>query len=107
MASQPDTSFRLTLRRRYPARARGADHERSKTNAIHLHCLECMGGSRKQVGACDVVSCFFWPFRPYGERSRPEGVVPTEDEYDDLCAARVSPETSFRVGNRNGKPRGK
>lgn len=30
---------------------------------IRAHCLECSGGSRKQVHNCGIKSCQLWPYR--------------------------------------------
>lgn len=31
--------------------------------AIRCHCMDCSGGSRKEVATCHVVSCPLWPYR--------------------------------------------
>ena len=30
---------------------------------IRAHCLECSGGSRKQVHNCEITQCRLWPYR--------------------------------------------
>lgn len=30
---------------------------------IRAHCLECSGGSRKQVHNCEITNCRLWPYR--------------------------------------------
>lgn len=30
---------------------------------IRAHCLECSGGSRKQVHNCEIKNCRLWPYR--------------------------------------------
>jgi len=40
--------------------------------AIRAHCLECSGGERAEVAACEVRDCKLWAFRlgrPIGEGS--------------------------------------
>lgn len=34
--------------------------------AIRAHCLECSGGSRKLVEACNVTGCRLWDYRNAG-----------------------------------------
>lgn len=76
------SSILAGLRRKYPAVGRKADHENSRSNAIKLFCLGCVGGSRSEVASCTGYDCPLWPFRPYGDTgARPDGVVPTADEY--------------------------
>lgn len=31
--------------------------------AIHKHCMECSGGSRKEVHRCKLERCALWPWR--------------------------------------------
>lgn len=31
--------------------------------AIRANCLECSGGSRKQVRNCEIKNCKLWPYR--------------------------------------------
>ena len=82
---------RLTkeIRERKPGKAKQADHKGSRKNAIDLFCEECCGGCRQTAKNCCSQHCFLWPFRPGGDNSkRDAGVVPTEQEYDDLlCVA--------------------
>ena len=33
--------------------------------AVKLHCLECSGGSKKEVALCGIKRCSLWAFRPY------------------------------------------
>ena len=35
----------------------------NKANAIRKNCLECAGGSPKEVTLCHIVYCPLWPFR--------------------------------------------
>lgn len=39
---------------------------------IRAHCLECSGGSRKQVHNCEVTNCRLWPYRK-GESRKAAG----------------------------------
>ena len=82
------------LRRNFPGIARAADHEKSRTSAIKLKCLDCSGMNRESVRSCAVFRCALWPFRPYqDERERPAGIVPTAEEYTAAIAE------SGRAGN--------
>lgn len=36
--------------------------------AIRANCLECSGGSRKQVRNCEIKHCKLWPYR-MGEKN--------------------------------------
>lgn len=38
--------------------------------AIHKHCLECSGGSRKEVHRCKLRGCALWPWRETGNDVR-------------------------------------
>lgn len=73
------------LRMAYPGKGRAADHEKSRAAAVFLKCMDCAGGSRAEVSACAITHCALWTFRPYGETTRPDGVVPTVAEYDAAC----------------------
>lgn len=87
------------LRQKYPSKARAADHERSRTEAINLKCLDCANGGREEVRNCPAITCFLWPYRPYAEAAekiRPEGSVPTAEEYG------IAIEASGRTGNPDG-----
>lgn len=35
----------------------------SPLKAIRLNCLECSGGSYKEVENCKVIDCYLYPFR--------------------------------------------
>lgn len=41
--------------------------------AIHKHCLECSGGSRKEVQNCRIKVCNLYPYRqePTRQREKP------------------------------------
>ena len=40
--------------------------------AIHKYCLECSGGSRKEVQRCALKGCALWPYREPESTSRPK-----------------------------------
>lgn len=40
--------------------------------AIRAHCLNCSGGSRKEVHECKVTNCALWRFREIGATKKPE-----------------------------------
>ena len=41
--------------------------------AIHKHCMDCSGGSRKEVQNCRIHGCSLYPYRqePARERIKP------------------------------------
>ena len=74
-----------------PGKSKAADHEGSRSAAIHEYCKVCSGGSPKQAAECETYSCFLWPFRPgNGPKVRPPGQVPTVAEYARLLEAKRS-----------------
>lgn len=40
--------------------------------AIRLHCLECSGGSRKLVHACNIKTCRLYPYRETETARKPK-----------------------------------
>ncbi len=38
--------------------------------AIALKCIDCSGGSKKEVGLCPIKDCALWCFRPYQGKYR-------------------------------------
>jgi hypothetical protein len=48
--------------------------------AIRKKCIDCSGGSRKEVRLCPVVACPLWPYR-FGKR--PETKAKTHPELID------------------------
>ena len=42
---------------------------------IRAHCLDCCGGSRKDVHECNVDRCDLWPYRerPRKKRTKADG----------------------------------
>ena len=54
--------------------------EGSRTAAIKLHCLQCVGYESKEVTNCTATQCPIWPVRPYQPKlSESEGYA-TEDQ---------------------------
>lgn len=79
------------LRRKLPGLGRKADYENSRQAAIDLACLECTVGARAAIADCGCPACPLWPFRPYGDnRTRPDGVVPTLEQYRSWSEGRGS-----------------
>lgn len=67
-----------------------ADYQGSRTAAIHVFCLSCMGGNRNDVVACGSYSCPLWQFRPGSKKGvRPVG-IPTRAQYDEMIDGSVS-----------------
>lgn len=52
--------FHSSLHKRIDRAANG-----SMKAAIGLKCLDCTGGSKKEVALCTLVSCPLWSYRPY------------------------------------------
>jgi hypothetical protein len=56
----------------------------SLKSAVKLKCLDCSGGSKKEVALCTVRACALYGFRPYqkvtAEMSEAEPAVPDEAE---------------------------
>jgi len=53
--------------------------------AIRSRCLDCCGGSSKEVALCPVTSCPLWPYR-FGTRKRARKIVGEERALDDAPA---------------------
>ena len=49
--------------------------------AMRLKCLECSGGSQKEVRLCPVTSCSLYPYR-MGHRPKKD-TIPCQDIADD------------------------
>lgn len=68
-----------------------ADHQNSRSAAIQLFCISCMGGNRKDAAECKSYNCPLWPLEFKSSRGkRPEGIVPTEEQYQKLIDATVT-----------------
>lgn len=48
---------------------------------IRAHCLECSGGSRKQVQNCEITNCRLWPYRKGNTRKTGGKRVTAGDVY--------------------------
>lgn len=42
---------------------------KSRTNAMRVMCLQCVGWKRKDVTDCSDQTCPLWTWRPYQEKS--------------------------------------
>ena len=42
--------------------------------AIHKHCLECSGGSRKELHRCGIKNCKLWPYREPEAKKKPRKI---------------------------------
>jgi len=38
--------------------------------AIHAKCMDCSGGSRREVHGCKIKDCPLWPYRQGGQKER-------------------------------------
>jgi len=93
------------LRQKYPGMARAADYEASRSKAIRMQCLTCMGGSRADVKTCTDTACFLWPYRAKScDTERPHGCIPTVEWYNEQTE--VDDETIQRLAEaRKGQQR--
>jgi hypothetical protein len=57
-------SFRDELREKLPRTSEAAASGKSRASAIKLHCIECMGGSVRDVYACNDRGCALYLYRP-------------------------------------------
>ena len=57
--SDPQQPLRDKLRAKHPSRAKRSRTQKSA--AIELFCTECMGGSAREAGQCELTDCFLWP----------------------------------------------
>jgi len=73
-----------------PKQGLKTDYCGSRSAAIGLFCLSCMGGSRSDVAACKSFSCPLWQFRPGGEKGLQPPGIPTQEQYQELIDASVS-----------------
>ena len=65
-------TVRDQLRAKYPRRAERAA-QTSKTAAIELFCIECVGGeSSRAAKKCECSGCFLWP-HAFGRSKRSTG----------------------------------
>jgi hypothetical protein len=75
-------------RLKHPAKAKKCDYKASRTCAIHLQCFRCQE-TRKDVSTCVDYDCPLWLFRPNPDTTnRPDGYVPTIEQYDMLLGLR-------------------
>ncbi|MBU0703570.1 MAG: hypothetical protein KKC18_06860 [Chloroflexi bacterium] len=65
------TSFLLTLYRKRWSAAFALYRKHSRAKAVRLHCLQCFGGSAKEVATCNATLCPLWPFRSGGKYEDP------------------------------------
>ena len=62
-------------------------------SVIRAHCLECSGGSRKQVHNCEITDCRLWPYRK-GETRKAKGKrVTAGDVYKQMTLFDLTEET--------------
>jgi len=82
-----ETDIRLSN----PNKAKKAD-KGSKGAAVWGMCMVCQNASKKSIKECNHYSCWLWTCRPYTKnRIRPEGYVPTTEQYEQLLNFRSRP----------------
>lgn len=75
-------------RKKHPGLAIKADYGGSRTAAIHLFCITCMGGSRSDAVSCQTKTCPLWQFRPGGKKGVISKALPTKE----FLEGKISPE---------------
>ena len=89
----PKETLEYDLRLKNPTRGLETDYGGSRSSAIDLFCLACMGASIGSVSYCKSYTCSLWRFRPgSGKTDRPDGTVPTKEEYEKLIESKKTPE---------------
>ena len=95
------------IRRKRPKLGFRTDYKHSRTAAIHLFCIMCMGGNREEAKACECYDCPLWQFRPGSKNAIvPEGILPPKDEYNQLINRNISTkriERGKQLGNTRKK----
>lgn len=78
------------IRLKRPKLGYKADHCGSRTAAIHLFCISCVGGDRVEAAKCQSLSCPLWQFRPGRKKGKtPEG-IPSKQQYTEMINATIS-----------------
>jgi hypothetical protein len=81
--------------------------------AIRQHCIECSGGSRKEVRECVITDCALYPFRFGTNPNRcrvgcPENYdssLNQDDEGQSQGLVRIAKKTPTQLGISNNKRR--
>ena len=60
---------------------------------IRAHCLECSGGSRKQVHNCEITNCRLWPYRKDNARKPNGRHMKVSDAYGQMTLFDLTEET--------------
>ena len=82
--------FEVMLRLKRPKLGLETDYKNSRSAAIKLFCLSCMGGSKSDVKTCQSFSCPLWQFRPGSIRGmKPPGII-EESKYEEMISANTS-----------------
>ena len=76
------------LAKRYPAKARKA-RTGSRSMAIQLFCLQCLGGSITEVKNCGArLTCELWPYRVGGFEEAGTPIPPVDKEKSAIAQER-------------------
>jgi hypothetical protein len=82
-----------------------ADYGKSRSAAIQMFCIICMGDNRTDAAHCKSYDCPLWSLEFKKTRGlRPKGYVPTEEQYQDMTNASVS-DKQREAGKRLAKER--
>ena len=94
------------VRLKHPKLGHDADYKNSRSAAIKVFCITCMGGSRSDVKKCESFECPLWQFRPGATKGIKPNGIPTKEHYQKLIDAGVSV-ARREHGRKLGKPRKK
>lgn len=72
-----------TLRAAMPAELSAVVDKAAKGSlraAVKLLCIDCSGGSKKEVSLCEITTCPLWWFRPYKRNKNAVADIPSNPE---------------------------
>jgi len=73
-------SFTNEVRLKNPKKGLAADYGGSRSAAIHIFCIACIG-SRQEANKCQSYSCPIWRYRPGAGKNDIGKNIPTMGEY--------------------------
>jgi hypothetical protein len=95
MSKSDYQSVESACRGKYSKLGLQTDYNNSRSAAIHLFCLICMGGdedARTLAKACQSYECPLWQFRPGAIKNMKPTGIPSQEDYEQAIEAKVSPE---------------
>jgi hypothetical protein len=73
-------SFTNQVRLKHPKKGFAADYGGSRSAAIDIFCIACIGSSNEAKG-CKSYTCPLWRYRPGSDKSLPPKGIPSKEEY--------------------------